>query len=406
MNIGQQFIEALESMRSNKLRTSLTMLGVIIGVAAVVAMMAIGNGAQNSINETINSMGSNLIFVMSGARDINNPKPLTLADANVIANPLQAPSVSRVSAIIQGRVTAAFGRETSDTTAMAVTANYSEISKTELSEGSLITSQHVSTRSAVALIGTDTAKNLFGRSNNVVGQTIRVNGQPFKVIGVLASKGGSSMGSADDQILVPITTGQTRLFSRRRNQVDMIYVEAKTAESVSSASSEITRILQSRHRSKPGKDDFTLMKQEDILSSASSITGVLTLFLGGVAGIALLVGGIGIMNIMLVSVTERTREIGLRKALGARRKDILAQFLVESSLISLIGGGIGILLAQGISTIIGQISAASGTPLIPTISMSSVLLATMFSAAVGLFFGIYPANRAARLEPVEALRSE
>ncbi|HPS42080.1 MAG TPA: FtsX-like permease family protein, partial [Anaerolineaceae bacterium] len=239
-----------------------------------------------------------------------------------------------------------------------------------------------------------------------VGETVRINGQPFRVTGVLESKGGSSFGSQDDVVIVPLSTAQARLIRRNNNRIDMILVQAISADRTQLASDEVAQILRTRHRSKIGEDDFTIFSQSDFVSTAKTITGVLTIFLGGVAGISLLVGGIGIMNIMLVSVTERTREIGLRKALGARKKDILIQFLTESSLLSLFGGLIGIGLGWLIAFIVGRIAAASGTPFTPQVGLNAVLLATIFSTAVGLFFGLYPANRAANLEPVEALRYE
>jgi putative ABC transport system permease protein len=259
----------------------------------------------------------------------------------------------------------------------------------------------------VAVLGPDTAKNLFGRSDNVTGETIRIRGQVFRVIGVLKSKGGGGFGSQDDRVLIPLTTGQTRLFNRRTGgQVDQILTQAVSSEKVNEAGDEITSILELRHKTPVGVIDFTILKQQDILNTAASITGVFTIFLGGIAGISLLVGGIGIMNIMLVSVSERTREIGLRKALGARRRDILLQFLLESATLSLVGGAFGILLAEGISRLISWFATRSGNPFSPIIGIDAILLATIFSAFIGLFFGIYPANRAAGLEPVEALRSE
>ena len=234
-----------------------------------------------------------------------------------------------------------------------------------------------------------------------------IEGQPFRIIGVLASKGGGMFGSEDNSVLIPFTTAQTRLIQRRtRDQVDMLMVQVVSADAVPTAVEEVSSILRSRHRTDVGADDFTVFSQQDFLSTAATITSVLTIFLGGIAGISLLVGGIGIMNIMLVSVTERTREIGLRKALGARKRDILVQFLTESSLLSLFGGLIGIAFGWLISFIVEKVAIASGTPFYPRIGLDAVLLATIFSAAVGLFFGIYPANRAANLEPVEALRYE
>jgi putative ABC transport system permease protein len=288
-----------------------------------------------------------------------------------------------------------------------VTPSYETVSNEAVSEGEFINLTHLNGRSAVAIIGPDTAEKLFNRSQSVTGETIRIAGQPFRIIGVLKAKGGSGFGSQDDRILVPLTTAQTRLVQRgERGQVDMIQAQAANAEVVTQAIEEISQILRTRHRTEIGLDDFTIFTQQEFLDIASSITGVMTVFLGGIAAISLLVGGIGIMNIMLVSVTERTREIGLRKAIGARKQDILVQFLTESILLSLVGGIIGILLAWGLSTLIGIIATASGTPITPQINLDSILLATLFSMAVGLLFGLYPANRAASLQPVEALRYE
>jgi putative ABC transport system permease protein len=259
----------------------------------------------------------------------------------------------------------------------------------------------------VVVLGPDLADKLFGRKEGVTGETIRIEGQPFRVIGVLTSKGGSGFSNEDDRALVPLTTAQQRLLRRSTiDRVDMIMVQAVSAEAVPLATEEIAQILRTRHRTAIGADDFTIFSQQDFLNTASTITSVLTIFLGGIAAISLLVGGIGIMNIMLVSVTERTREIGLRKALGARRIDILVQFLTESSVLSLLGGLIGIMLGWAISFVVGQIAAANNTPIDPSIGLDVILLATLFSTAVGLFFGLYPANRAASLEPVEALRYE
>jgi putative ABC transport system permease protein len=248
---------------------------------------------------------------------------------------------------------------------------------------------------------------LFGRTSGLVGETIRIEGQPFRVIGVLEEKGGSGFGSQDDVVMVPMTTAQARLLRRStRDRVDLILIQAISADAVSQASEEVAQILRQRHQTAIGADDFTIFNQQDFLDTASAITGVLTIFLGGIAAISLLVGGIGIMNIMLVSVIERTREIGLRKAMGAKKRDILIQFLAESSLLSLIGGIIGIILGWTISTIVGAIAVANDADITPVIGIDAVLLATIFSASVGLFFGLYPANRAANLEPVEALRYE
>jgi putative ABC transport system permease protein len=403
MNGLQMFIEALESLVSNKLRSGLTMLGIVIGVAAVISMLAIGAGAQASIDSSINSIGTNLIFITPN-NSAKNPRPLTQADADAIAKNIS--SVSAVSAVLQGRADVSTAGVNTSTTVMAVSPDYATLRSMTVSEGSFVTTTMLNERAAVVVLGSTVAQNLFGRITNVVGQVVRVSGQPFRVVGVLESKGGSGFGNQDDQVIVPLTTGQTRLLNRTPRKVDQILVQVRQSDLVTQTGNDVTALLLDRHHVQTGSEDFSLLKQQDILNTAASITGVLTLFLGGIGGISLLVGGIGIMNIMLVSVTERTREIGLRKALGARRRDILTQFLVESAVISLFGGIVGILLAWGISTIIGQVAAANNTALTPVIGLNAVLLATLFSAGVGLFFGIYPANRAANLEPVEALRTE
>lgn len=409
MNFLQTIVEALESLTANKMRSGLTVLGIIIGVAAVIAMLAIGAGVQDSITGQIQGIGTNLIFISSGnnQQDVRNPRPLTLADAEALADPLAAPSLAAVAPSLAGSLEVSNGKESARISVTGVTLAYAFVSNETVTEGEFITEDYLLAHSAVAVIGPDTAKTLFGQVDGVTGETVRIAGTPFRVIGVLASKGGSGFGSQDNRILVPLTTAQSRLFQRNvRDSVDSIQVQAVDSASVTAATEEISQILRTRHRTEVGVDDFTLFTQDSILSTAQSITGVLTVFLGGIAAISLLVGGIGIMNIMLVSVTERTREIGLRKAIGARKRDILIQFLTELILLSLLGGLVGIVLAWGIAALVGAIAAASGTPIEPSITLNSVLLATLFSMAVGLIFGLYPANRAASLQPVEALRYE
>ena len=408
MNLGQAILEALESLASNKLRSGLTILGIVIGVGAVIAMLGVGQGAQDTITGSISGIGSNLLFVFSGnmQEDVRNEQPLTRNDANAIADPFQAPSVAAVAPVLQGNAEVTFGAERTGVSIYGVTPDYAPVRNYAVVEGEFINTEHLLGQASVALLGPDTAQKLFGRTDGVTGETIRINGQPFRVIGVLESKGGGSFGSQDDVILVPFDTAQARLIRRSRDRVDLIFVQVADPSLVNQAREEVAQILRTRHRTELGADDFTIFSQDDFVATAQTITGVLTIFLGGIAAISLLVGGIGIMNIMLVSVTERTREIGLRKALGARRKDILIQFLTESSLLSLIGGLLGIGLGWLIAFIVGRVAAASNTPFTPSIGLDAILLATVFSTAVGLFFGLYPANRAASLEPVEALRYE
>ena len=408
MNLWQAILEALESLSANKLRTGLTMLGIVIGVGAVIAMLAVGTGAQDTITGSISGLGSNLLFVFGGnfTEDIRIEKPLTLSDAEALADPFQAPAIAAVAPAIQSSGTVTYGGETTNTEITGVTPQYGDVRNYRLLEGEFINEEHVLGRASVVLLGPEVADKLFGRRDGITGEIVRISGQPFRVLGVLEPKGGSSFGSQDDLVLVPFTTAQTRLIRRSRERVDIILVQAVSAEMVPQVTEEISQILRTRHRSELGADDFTIFTQQDFVATAQTITNVLTIFLGGIAAISLLVGGIGIMNIMLVSVTERTREIGLRKALGARKRDILIQFLTESSLLSLFGGMIGIGLGWLIAYIVGRIAASSGTPFNPVVGLDAVLLATIFSTVVGLFFGLYPANRAANLEPVEALRYE
>lgn len=408
MKFGSSLWEALESLSSNKARTALTMLGIIIGVGAVIAMLAIGTGTQQAIIGEIEGIGTNLLFVATNYADVSNPEPLTIQDAESLSDPIFAPSIAAAAPVVQGQAELTNAGEVRVASLVGVTEDYILVQTVELSEGEFFNSTQINGLASAAILGTNIAEDLFKRSEGLIGETVRVNGQPFRIVGILKKEGGSEFGSStDDQILVPLTTAQIRLLPRKSsNQVDMIYVSAIDSDSVRSAEEEIALILRDRHKIKLNEDDFRIMTQELFLEFASTITGVFTIFLGGVAGISLLVGGIGIMNIMLVSVTERTKEIGLRKAVGAKKVDILTQFLIESSLLSAIGGMIGILLGWLLSLGVGRIAAANDFLLKPVVTVNAVLLATIFSAAVGLFFGIYPASRAAQLEPIEALRSE
>jgi len=406
MNFLQPTIEAIESLTSNKLRSALTILGIVIGVAAVIAMLAIGNGATESITGELAGLGTNLLYVTSGG-DAANPEPLTIDDAEAIADPTLAPSVANVAPVLQGQVMVSTAEGSINTSLVGITSDYYSVQEVNLSEGQLISEMQITGQDSVVILGTDVAEEVFGTTVGVTGETVRINGDPFTVIGVLESEGGSNFGSEDNQILLPLTNARTRLVSRETsNVVDLIYVQAVDAESVDAAMDEVAQILRSRHRSTLGVDDFQVLNTQSVLDAVTSITAVLTIFLGGVAGISLLVGGIGIMNIMLVSVIERTKEIGLRKAMGARKRDIMLQFLVESSILSIGGGFIGIIFGWLIAIVVGVVAANTGTTINPVMTVDAVLLATLFSAAVGIFFGLYPSNRAAKLEPVEALRTD
>lgn len=411
MTIFQVIFEALESLAANKMRSSLTILGIIIGVASVIAMVSLGRGVQYEVNSQLSGTGANQITVFGFPDpEIRNPQPLTLEDAQALENQLVSSGVRAVAAYVQGNGTITFGSETSTSSIYGVTANFGQVNYLDLTEGSFITEQHQAGQSAVAVIGPRLAKKLFNRERGIVGELVRVEGQPYRVIGVLESKGGGgglSLTSTDDALLIPLSTARLRLAPRQhRSEVDALTVDIATAEQVDSATIAVEQVLRVRHRTPVGLDDFTVFVSQDLLDALNQVTGVLTIFLGGVAAISLVVGGIGIMNIMLVSVTERTREIGLRKALGARKRDILIQFLVESALLSLFGGLIGIALGWLIGFVVGLIAASNGAPITAQVGLDAILLATLFSSAIGIFFGFYPANRAANLQPVEALRSE
>lgn len=410
MKIWQLLREAVASLAANKTRSILTVLGIIIGVGAVIGVLSIGQGAESGIIGQIESIGTNVIYVMQGNRSETtiNPKPITTADADALANRARAPHILNVSPILMGQSRVRFGDENAQTTIIGVQENYFEVTDLKLSEGEIFTDSHVANRSSVVVIGPDLAEKLTGRQTDLVGTVVHINNYPFRVIGVTVAKGGSQFSNPDMNAYIPISAMQLRVQRQSvPNAVSFLLIQAQDSQSIDEAMQEAKTILRASHRlSSRQANDFSLTNQQDILSIANSIASILTVVLAGVAGISLLVGGIGIMNIMLVSVTERTREIGLRKALGARKFDIQAQFLTESALLSLFGGLLGIGLGWLLSVLVGRIAANSGTPFVPEITLNSILLATLFSLAVGVFFGWYPARRAANLEPVEALRYE
>ncbi|MDP2965511.1 MAG: ABC transporter permease [Pelolinea sp.] len=408
MNSWKFLTDAVESLNANKLRSALTMLGIIIGVAAVISMLAVGQGASSSITSSIESMGTNLLYVMANDEG-TNPQPLTLADAEAITESGGAPSVLAVAPTVQRSMDVTYAGTSTTTTVMGVTPNYSTVRNETVASGRFITEADSDDHATVAVIGSDVVDELFGTSIGVLGQKIRIGSNLYQVVGILESKGGTSMGSSDNQVIVPISTAQVRIITKSdaHDEINQISVAVVDSEHVDNAITEVTSILRSRHDIRSdADDDFNVMSLEAFTEAASQIIGVLTVFLGGIAGISLLVGGIGIMNIMLVSVIERTKEIGLRKAVGARDSDILLQFMMESLIIGLAGGLLGVLVGWGISSLISSVASLVSTSLNAEISLSSVLLAVGFSVAVGLVFGIYPANRAAKLEPVEALRTE
>ena len=395
---------ALDGLRANKMRTGLTMLGIIIGVGAVIAMVSIGLGVKNKVETSIAGLGSNLLVVTPGASNSGGSRQvagstitLTEKDALAISQGiaginLVAPSVSRQYQVV-------FGNQNWTTNVQGTTPEIMEVRSYGIQEGTFFTNQDVETRARVAVLGKTVADNLFN-GGTPIGQTIRINKAPFRVVGVLEAKGESMGGNQDDTIIIPLKTAQERLMGI--TYVQNINIQTTGTDVINQVQADVTTLLRSRHKLiGNAADDFTVRNMVAIMETADQTTSMITALLGVVASLSLLVGGIGIMNIMLVSVTERTREIGIRKALGARYHNILLQFLIEAVVISVVGGLLGIALGIGASYAVSTIAGWN-----TVISYIAILVAFCFSVMIGLFFGIYPARKAALLDPIEALRYE
>jgi putative ABC transport system permease protein len=387
---------SLSRLRTSRIRAALTMLGVIIGVASVVALVGVGRGTTSNITNRLSSLGTNLLTVSPTRQDATSTATLTLDDSDAIA---KLPSIAGVAPEVSTSLLVTAGDKDTTTTIVGTTAAYLRVRAYEVWQGAFLTDISVERDLRVAVLGSTTATNL-GLGAADLGTTVSVGGIPFEVIGILQPKGGSNFQDPDDQVIVPVGTVQKYFVGG--NDVRSIGVSVADGGDMTATSNAIKALLRERHQlASTASDDFNVFDQTQLLAAASSISATLTLLLGGIASISLVVGGIGIMNIMLVSVRERTREIGIRKAIGARGRDILAQFLVEALTLSLLGGFIGIAVGLAVSAVIGRI-AGWGFTFDPT----TVLAAVLFSLAVGVVFGVWPARQAARLDPINALRYE
>lgn len=400
----ESFLMAWASLIANKLRSLLTMLGIIIGVAAVIALVSIGNGVKQDIEDSISSLGSNLLVVLPGAPRTPGARPsqgsmksLKISDYEAIA---KLEGVKAASPMTNGSYVVIYQNKNWTTSVAGVNSNFQDVNNWTMTSGRFFSDKNVQNRERVAVVGQTVVKNLFG-DEDPVGKEIRVKNIPFRVIGVLKSKGNGTMGNdQDDTVLIPYTTSMERV--EGIDYLRRVYVVAKDDEGIDRLQADIENLLRVRHNIKDTNlDDFNIQNMKSIMETVAQTTGTFTLFLGAVAAISLVVGGIGIMNIMLVSVTERTREIGVRKALGATYSVIVTQFLIEAVVISLMGGFIGIAFGIGASKVIGMVSGMSTIVSVPTIIMSFA-----FSMAIGLIFGIYPARKAAKLNPIDALHYE
>ena len=410
MTYGDCIMAALGAIQANVLRSVLTALGIIIGVAAVIVMISVGAGAQKQVDDVIKKLGSNLVIVVpgtttsGGARGARGSRP-TITEDDAIAIQNEIPTVKVSAPAVRGSGQIIFGNQNWSTVIRGVTPDYGQAREWEIANGRWFSNDEVRSAAKVALIGETVSESLFG-NDNPIGQIIRIKRVPFTVIGTLVGKGETPMGNdMDDAVFIPLTTAKKRTLGGRRlsgRLVGVVFVKSNSAEVVDDTIRDMTKLLRQRHKIRPGQpDDFFVRNLSSILEARANSSRVMNLLLAAVASISLIVGGIGIMNIMLVSVTERTREIGLRMAVGAKGRDILLQFLIEAVSLSLIGGVIGIVFGLGGSYIIAMIG---NSPAI--VQPYSIFLAFGFAAAVGVFFGFYPARKAARLDPIEALRYE